>query len=217
MLYCQRKRNRQKQAGPEPVRQGGFAVKKLICFALVLSAVLFLCAGALAYDRSGSFYAPITASFCSGESDRYAFWTKNAEQAGLLTVLIAQDLMRQNYTDYNYCFPIDTQSCVTYNSGSHSDRDIHVIYMCFDAYLVAYYDADTGMVRYWIDKQNPDVDYFVRNYVSTTNNGYHRNIFWNMDTSMVFPEPTSAFSSAFSKWNRYLEQHPELAFSQIGW
>ena len=48
-------------------------MKKLICFALVLSAVLSLCAGALAYDRSGSFYAPITASFCSGESDRYAF------------------------------------------------------------------------------------------------------------------------------------------------
>lgn len=192
-------------------------MKKLICFVLVLSAVLSLCAGALAYDRSGSFYAPITALFCSGQRDKYAFWTQNAEQAGLLSVLIAQDMMRENYTDYNYCFPIDSQACITYNSGNHSDRDIHVIYMCFDAYLIAHYDADSGTVRYWIDKQMPDSDYFVKHYVSTVNNGYHKYVYWNMDTGSTFLDPTAAFSSACSRWSRYLEQHPELQFSQIGW
>ena len=195
-------------------------MKKAICVILILSVILSVCSAGLASsdDRSGTFYAPITAAFCSGQSDKYSYWTQNADQAALLAILIAQDMARENYTDYNYCFPIDYLSCVTFNPGKHADRDIHVIYMCFDAYLIAHYDSDSGNVSYWIDKQIPETDIFIKHYVSSVNNGYHQSIYWNMDYSMTFPEGTAAFSGAMRKWNSYLEQHPELInTSNIGY
>ena len=191
---------------------GGYSVRKAICVALVMAVVLSACTAGLAFNigRSGSLSAPITAAFCRDQPDKYAYWTQNAEQAALLAVLIAEDMAREKYTDYNYCFPVRDLSCVTFNQGSHVDRDIHVIYMCADAYLIAYYDSDSGNVRYWIDEQMPDINDFVYHYVSAVNNGYHKNVYWNMDYTMDFPEGNAAFSNAMKKWNSYLQQHPEL-------
>ena len=176
-----------------------------------------ICDGPASYERSGSFYAPITAAFCNGQQDKYAFWTQNAEQAAMLAILICEDFKRQNYSDYNACFPYSSLSCVTFNTGNHADRDVHAIYMCGDACLIACYEADSGQVRYWIDRQYPEVEEFVHHYVAKANNGYHQKIYWNMDISMDFPEPVSSYEKAITKWNKYLEQHPELNFSSAGW
>jgi len=187
-------------------------MKKLICFALALAMILVSGASALAgYERTGTFRTPITAAFSSGQQDKYAFWTGNEEQRALLAILIAEDMIRQDYTDYNACFPVRDLSCVLFNTGAHSDNDIQIYYMCFDAYLLVDFDPEANTASFRIDRQNPDADYFTNSYIAEKNNGHHSTVRLNYTYPADFPEGTSAFSRAMSRWLSYAEQHPELA------
>ena len=185
-------------------------MKKTIC--AILAAVIVLSVNTAALGEStGTFSTPITAAFCSGQADRYAFWTGTEEQRALLAILVAEDMCRQDYSAYNACFPVTDLSCVLYNPGAHTDNRIQVYYMCADAYLLVDYYPDTNTASFRIDRQMPDDVYFTEYYIQSRNNGFHQAVQLNYTYPADFPEGTAAFFRAMKQWLRYYEQHPELA------
>ena len=177
-------------------------MKRGIAFALLL-VILFSAFGAEAVSlpKQGGYDPVITNTFCENQADVYGYWTDTAENRALLAILLAQDLMRQNYLAYNSSLPYYDMTCVLYHSGKRKDQSICVVYYCFDVWMSITYNAEMKTAFFSIDHTVPEWDQFT-NYVNNLNDGWFSGVYYVYETE--------AFSSAMSKWNRFKEAHPYL-------
>ena len=182
--------------------KGYKAMKKLTAFVILLMMLFSVSYAEEVSLPTMSGYDPvITNKFCENQADVYGYWTDTPENRALLAILLTQDLMRQDYLAYNSSFPYANMSCVLYHSGKRKDQSICVVYYCADALMAITYNAEMQTAFYSIDRTISDWDQFT-NYVTKQNDGWFSGVY------SVFE--TDAFSSAISKWNRYLETHPYL-------
>ena len=189
---------------------------KRVAAILLALAVVLGCASALGDERYGAFEPKITKTFSNGQPDEYRFWTNDGTQMALLTVLLAEDMKREDYPAYNACFPIANFSIVLYNTGGSSDPVIKVWYVCSDGYLAIEYDTDMDTAFYIIDDTVPDYEGFP-SYVEKQS-GEWFNASWMNYYNFDFYDAVPAFTMAMQTWNSYLDHHPELNEGlQIGW
>ena len=179
-------------------------MKKLLCCLLVLSVLLVSVPAAVCAE---SYNPSITKTFSRGQSDEYRYWTMDSTQLALLAILLAEDMMREDYTAYNSCFPISSVSCVLYHSGKRKDNKIKVMYVCADAYLSVVYNIDKGKDSYTIDRQMPDIASFP-SYVSKNGGSYDSS--WYNYYNFDLYDPTPAYLMASEVWSNYHDHHPEL-------
>ena len=177
-------------------------IKKSLGLLLLLVMIFsVMSAEAVSLPTKGGFDPVITNTFCEGQSDVYSYWTETPENRALLAILLAQDLMRQDYLAYNSSFPYDFMSCILYHSGKRKDQSICVVYYCFDVWMSITYNASMKTAFYSIDRTLPDWDKFT-DYVSRLNDGWYSGAYYVYETA--------AYSTAIRKWNQYLDAHPYL-------
>ena len=177
-------------------------MKKVAPFTILLVMLFTVsCAEEVTLPTKGGYDPVITNKFCEIQTDVYDYWTNTPENRAMLAILLAQDLMRQDYLAYNSTFPYANMSCVLYHSGKRKDQSICVVYYCADVWMSITYNAEMKTAFYSIDRTIPDWDQFI-NYVNKLNDGWFSGVYYVFETE--------AFSNAISKWNRYLEAHPYL-------
>ena len=185
-------------------------MKKIIAVFLVLAVLLaaFPAASADDFLPYGGYYPSIVKAFSRGQADEYSFWTRDNTQTALLAILLVQDMMREDYSAYNRCFPTSSLSCVMYNTGRRDSNTIKAMYVCSDGYLSLEYDLDIDTVMYYIDDRNPSIEAFPA-YVTGNYGQYFDSCIYNYYNFDLY-DPTPAYSMAAQAWSNYHDHHPEL-------
>ena len=186
--------------------------KKSFYLLVIVLLFIFTTADASTPDK-GAFTPNITNAFGEGHGELYSWWTNTEENRALLTILLREDLIRQDYTAFNYVFPVSNLSVLLYHDGRKKDDSICAVYYG-DAMISITYNAYTRTAFYNIDWDTGQINTSqIVSYTNKLNDGWY-----NSEQRMYiidsngFEDSSPAFSSAIQKWNEYLDKHPYLVF-----